>query len=58
MKEYRKIKGAFHYYNKEDSNFVVPKLYGIAWTVNLANPISCFFVLAVIIFIVWSIFFK
>lgn len=49
---YRKIKGAFFYCNKEDSNFLVPKAYGIGWTVNWANPISWVFILAIIVFIV------
>lgn len=42
IEEYRKTKGVFFYYNKEDFNFLVPKAYGIGWTVNWANPISNF----------------
>lgn len=45
---YRKTNGVFFYYNKEDSNFLVPKAYGIGWTVNWANPISLVFVIAII----------
>ena len=45
--EYRKIHGAFFYCNKEDSNFLVPKPFGIGWTVNWANPITWFFVAAI-----------
>ncbi|MBK5244392.1 MAG: hypothetical protein JJE18_05100 [Eubacteriaceae bacterium] len=44
IREYRKEHGAFFYNNKEDSNFLVPKPYGIGWTVNWANPLSWFFV--------------
>jgi uncharacterized membrane protein len=51
--EYRKTKGPLLYYNKEDSNFLVPKAFGIGRTVNWANPISWLFVLAIIVFIVW-----
>ena len=52
IKEYRKIQDAFFYSNKEDSNVFVPKVYGIGWTVNRANPISWIFVLVIIGFIV------
>lgn len=48
IEEYRKDKGAFFYYNKEDSNFFVPKAYGIGWTVNWANPISWVLILVII----------
>ncbi|CRK84694.1 DUF5808 domain-containing protein [Neobacillus massiliamazoniensis] len=46
--EYRKLKGAFFYYNKEDSNFLVQKAFGIGWTVNWANPISWVFVIIIV----------
>jgi len=58
IEEYRKKNGAFFYCNKEDSNLFVPKAYGIGWTVNWANPISWFFVLVIIGFIVFRSFFK
>lgn len=48
--EYRKIHGAFFYCNKLDSNFLVPKPFGIGWTVNWANPITWFFVAAIACF--------
>ncbi|MCE5221801.1 MAG: DUF5808 domain-containing protein [Clostridium sp.] len=51
------MKGIFFYCNKEDSNFLVPKAYGIGWTVNWANPISWIFALAVIGIIVLRVFF-
>lgn len=51
IKEYRKMHGCILYYNKEDSNFLVPKAYGFGLTVNWANPISWIFVIAIIIFI-------
>lgn len=56
IEEYRKIKGAFFYCNKEDSRFLVPKAYGIGWTLNWANPVSWVFVLALISFIVLRYF--
>lgn len=58
IEEYRKIQGAFFYCNKEDSNFLIPKAYGIGKTVNWANPISWFFALAIVGFIVLRAFFK
>lgn len=58
IQEYRKAKGAFFYFNKKDSNFLVPKVFGIGKTVNWANPISWVFVLAIIAFIVIRQFFR
>lgn len=58
IKEYRKMQGIFFYCNKEDSNFLVPKAYGIGWTVNLANQISWIFALVVIGIIALRVFFK
>ncbi|PEJ59913.1 hypothetical protein CN692_03800 [Bacillus sp. AFS002410] len=46
--EYRKKNGAFFYFNKEDSNFLIPKAFGIGWTVNWANPISWILIIVVI----------
>lgn len=48
IQEYRKTNGAFYYYNKEDSNFLVPKAYGIGSTVNWANPITWILILVII----------
>jgi len=45
--EYRKIHGVLFYSNKEDSNFLVPKPFGIGWTINWANPITWFFIAAI-----------
>lgn len=50
IEEYRKIHGVF-YFNKEDSNFFVPKQYGFGLSVNWANPITWLFILAVLILI-------
>jgi len=36
--------------NKEYSNFLVPKHYGIRWTFNFTNPISWFFVFGITVF--------
>jgi uncharacterized membrane protein len=55
--EYRKVNGTFFYYNKEDSNFFVPKAYGFGWTVNWANPISWAFIFVIIGIIIWRKFF-
>lgn len=53
IEEFRKKSGAFLYYNKEDSNFFVPKAYGFGWTLNWANPISWLLILAIIGIIVF-----
>jgi uncharacterized membrane protein len=58
IEEYRKIQGTFFYCNKEDSNFLVPKAYGIGRTFNWANPISWFFILVIIGVIVFRTFFR
>lgn len=52
IEEYRKIHGSIFYYNKEDSNFLVPKAFGIGWTFNWANPISWLLVIGIIAVIV------
>lgn len=52
IEEYRKTHGTFLYYNKEDSNFFVPKAYGFGITFNWANPISWLVLLAIIIVVV------
>ncbi|WP_068963327.1 DUF5808 domain-containing protein [Desulfosporosinus sp. BG] len=48
IEEYRNRNGIFFYFNKEDSNFLVPKAFGIGWTLNWANPISWVIILAII----------
>ena len=48
IKEYRKTQGAIFYHNKKDSNFLVPKGYGIGWSFNWSNPISWIFTLVII----------
>lgn len=58
IEEYRRTKGGLFYCNKEDSNFLVPKEYGIGRTPNWANPISWVFVLIIIGIIVFRAFFK
>ena len=57
IEEYRKIHSTFFYSNKEDSNFLVPKAYGIGWTFNWANPISWLLILVIIAVIVFRGFF-
>ena len=56
--DYRKMRGAFFYCNKEDSNFLVPKAYGVGWTFNWANTISLVFALFLIGVIIFRMFFK
>jgi len=56
--EYRKEHGAFFYCNKEDSNFLVPKPFGIGWTINWANPLSWIFVSVITGFLIVRVFYK
>jgi len=53
--EYRKNKGSIFYYNKEDSNFLVPKACGFGSTLNWANPISWIVALAILGAIIYQI---
>jgi uncharacterized membrane protein len=55
IEEYRKQHPGL-YFNKEDSNFLVPKSFGIGLTLNWANPISWIFVLIIIGLIIWRKF--
>ncbi len=50
--EYRKQNPGL-YFNKEDSNFLVPKSFGVGLTLNWANPISWVITLAIIGLIIW-----
>lgn len=51
IEDFRSIHGNIFYYNKEDSNFLVPKVYGIGLSVNWANPITWLFIFAIILLI-------
>jgi len=55
---YRKSHGAFFYCNKEDSNFLIPKAYGIGATLNWGNPLSWAFIAAIIVLIICKILIK
>lgn len=52
IEDYRKEHEAFFYCNKQDSNFLVPKAFGIGFTVNWANPIAWILILAIIALII------
>lgn len=56
--QWRKEHRAVFYFNREDSNFMVPKTYGFGLTLNWAHPVSWVIGLAVIGFIAWSLFFR
>lgn len=58
IEEYRKNHGTLFYFNKEDANVFVPKLYGFGRTMNFANPFSWLILVLVIGFAIWSIYFK
>jgi uncharacterized membrane protein len=56
--EWRKKHGRFFYFNRDDSNFMVPKLFGIGRTYNWANPISWIMAAALVAVIVYFLFFR
>ena len=56
IEEYRKEHGSFFYFNREDSNFLVPKAFGIGRTINWANPISWVFILLIAGYIIFRKF--
>ncbi|KNZ40592.1 DUF5808 domain-containing protein [Acetobacterium bakii] len=55
---YRENNSTFYYLNPEDSNFLVPKPYGLGWTVNWANPKTWFFVFLITSFYVARFFYR
>ena len=58
VEEYRKSHKTVFYFNKEDSNVFVPKIYGFGRTINLAHPLSWLFIALIVGFIIWSQFFR
>lgn len=56
--QYRTTHNSWFYFNKKDSNIMVPKVYGLGWTVNLASLYSWVFIAAFIVYIVFSVFSK
>jgi uncharacterized membrane protein len=58
IEEYRKKQDSYFYCNKEDSNFLVPKAFGIGFTLNWANPISWVLILVVIGLIVFRKYYR
>jgi uncharacterized membrane protein len=56
--EWRKKHGSFVYFNKDDSNFVVPKpYYAFGVTLNWAHPFSWLIGAAVLALIIYTLFF-
>jgi uncharacterized membrane protein len=56
--EWRKTHGNFIYYNKDDSNFLVPKPFGIGRTYNWAHPISWVLGAALVALLLYGIIFR
>lgn len=51
-------KGVF-YFNRKDPRLTVPKLYpSMGWTLNFASPYSYLFLIALILIIIASTYFK
>lgn len=55
IEAFRKSHGNGFYFNKEDSNLLVPKSYGIGRTFNWANPISWVVMAVLIGLIIYSL---
>ncbi|MFL0268168.1 DUF5808 domain-containing protein [Candidatus Clostridium radicumherbarum] len=58
IEAYRKEHGEIFYFNREDSNLLVPKAYGIGRTLNWANPISGILILVIICFVIFRKFYR
>lgn len=56
IEDYRKIHAPFFYFNKEDSNFIVPKAHGIGFSFNWANPISWIIALVIAGYLVYRMY--
>jgi uncharacterized membrane protein len=54
IQEYRKANGSLIYFNREDSNFIIPKTFGFGITFNWAHPLSWAVAAVVLTLIVWS----
>ena len=58
IQEYRKEHGSFFYFNRADSNLMVPKSFGIGRTFNFANPIAWAFTILIAAVIVYKLYFR
>lgn len=45
------------YFCPRDPAFLIPKRFGIGWTLNFGSPWSLLFLIVVIAVLVWGIFF-
>lgn len=45
------------YFCPRDPAFLIPKRFGIGWTLNFGSPWSLLFLIVVIAILVWGIFF-
>jgi len=58
ISSYKKEKGQFFYFNKEDGNIFILRESGLGFSPNLANPWSWVIFLCIIIFVVFMFFIK
>jgi uncharacterized membrane protein len=52
VEEFRKANGSLFYFNREDSNILVPKAFEIGRTVNWANPVTWVFISPIVCFVI------
>ena len=58
ISSYKKEKGQFFYFNKEDGNIFILRESGLGFSPNWSNPWSWVIILCIIIFIVLMFFIK
>ena len=56
--DWRRTHRNFIYFNREDTNFTVPKAYGYGKTFNYANPVSWVFLAIIMAILVYAVFFR
>jgi uncharacterized membrane protein len=55
--EWRETHSRFFYFNKDDTNFAVPKAYTVGWTFNWAHPLAWLVAAAIVALLIYWLFF-
>lgn len=56
--EFRREHGSFIYFNRADSNLMVPKSFGVGRTFNFGNPIAWGLTVLIIAVIVYRLYYR